>query len=252
MYDLLIVDDESFVREGIQRTYDWGSYGFHVIDVADNGRAALEIVGRKRPHVVLTDIVMPEMDGLEFSEQVHRLYPGVNVVLLSAHKDFQYARKAIQFGVKGYLVKPIDETELSQLFSSLCHHLDHGTNPQSVDHGESAAPPPAADSSNSQYIRIAKQFVQEHMEKKIYLEDMGNLLHITPGHFRAVFKKETGINFIDYVIEAKMSQAKTLLLNSGYKVKDISLSVGYEDYTYFCRTFKKAVGCTPLEYRSMN
>lgn len=250
MYDLLIVDDEEIVRNGMKSTFNWSDYGFQVVDTADNGRTALEIVKAKHPHVVFTDIVMPEMDGLEFTEQVKQLYPEVNVVLLSAHKDFKYAHKAIGFGVIGYLLKPIDETELEKVLALLRSRLSQSAN-KDVENDRL----PEFDSTekkDNNYIRKAKQYVWDHYEKKIALDEVSRLLFITPNYFGYIFKRETGQNFIDYVILVKIEKAKKLLRNSDYKIKDISQKIGYEDYSYFCRTFKKIVGCTPHEYRSIH
>src|SRR5690606_8127923 len=123
VYNLMIIDDEQFVREGIKSSYNWRNYGFQVVNTASNGREALNMIEHKRPHVVLADIVMPEMDGLEFSKQVSLLYPEINIVLLSAHKDFRYAQRAIESGVKGYLLKPIDPLELEKTFQALRNQL---------------------------------------------------------------------------------------------------------------------------------
>lgn len=251
MYDLLIVDDEPYMREGIKSTYDWNSYGFQVVDTAENGREALEIIRIKRPHVVLTDIVMPEMDGLEFMEQVNRLYPEVNVVLVSAHSNFKYAHKAISHGVKGYLLKPIDEIELEVVFNSLREQLIGNVSKET----KSQHAPIEFEYSNTtdnNYISRAKQYVMDNYEKRITLEEVSRYLYITAGYFGFIFKKETGCNFIDYIVSVKLDRAKHMLRHSDYKVKEISLRIGYDDYTYFCKIFKKIEGCTPLEYRSMN
>lgn len=250
VYSLMVVDDEQFVREGIVSSYNWHDYGFQVVNMAGNGKEALDIIKLKRPHVVLADIVMPEMDGLEFSKQVNLLYPEVNVVLLSAHKDFEFAQRAIAFGVKGYLLKPIDPLELEKTFHALRIQLGEsetkgGNDSESIETEHDL-------NTYSQYIKAAKQYVWDNSEYKITMEDISKKLYISAGYFGFIFKKETGVNFIDYVIEVKMAKAKKLLLSSNCKVKEIAAKVGYDDYTYFCKIFKKMAGCTPLEYRSMN
>lgn len=255
MYNLLIVDDEQYVREGLRCSYNWSRYGFQVMDTAENGRMALEIIKHKRPHVVLTDIVMPEMDGLEFTRHVRLLYPDVNVVLVSSYENFHYARRAISYGVKGYLLKPIEEEELTSVFNSLRHRLvsdgARGLDKQRDAHTVDTIAG-AERFDDNEYILKAKQFVQDHYEDRITLEEVSKHLHITAGYFGSIFKRETGQNFIDYVISIKMDKAKNMLRYSDSKVKDISARLGYYDYTYFCKIFKKNEGCTPLEYRTMN
>lgn len=106
---VLIVDDEFLLCEHIRRTIDWDNLGMEVIGSAYDGERALQIIADQAPQIVLTDISMPTMDGLELSKQIHKKYPEIAVIIISGYGEFQYAQTAIRYGVKQYLLKPVDK-----------------------------------------------------------------------------------------------------------------------------------------------
>lgn len=101
----MVVDDEHFVREHFERRIPWEDAGFIWLGAAQNGREAIEMMERELPHIVLTDITMPVMDGLEFAKYVRDRWPKVKVIFLTAHDEFAYAQKALVLGAKNYLLK---------------------------------------------------------------------------------------------------------------------------------------------------
>lgn len=108
---ILIVDDEILVRQGIRHHLDWERFGFRIVGEAANGKEALELMDRLSPHIVITDIVMPVMDGEEFTRVLKAHYPQVEVVVLSSYGEFHYVRSTFQSGVADYILKPKLETE---------------------------------------------------------------------------------------------------------------------------------------------
>ncbi len=124
MYSVLLVDDEEEVLEVIKKKLDWEALGFEVAGSAANGVEALEFVEAHQPDVVLSDIRMPYMNGLEFAKQVHELYPDINMIIFSGFDDFEFAKSAISLGVKDYLLKPIDTAELFDIFKKTKQRLD--------------------------------------------------------------------------------------------------------------------------------
>lgn len=248
MHKLLIVDDEEYVRNGLKKRFSWQEFGFRVIGTCKNGREALDFVSMHQTHVVLTDIKMPEMGGLELATHIHRSFPQIHVILLSAYNEFKFAQQAIKAGVKGYLLKPAEEEDVKELFTSISQTLALASEqrPSFVSDAESSS----YISKEKQLITLAKQYVDEHMEHKITLQDVAKELYVTAAYFSIFFKKETGQNFIDYVTGVKIQKAQRMLQFSDFLVKDVAHYVGYDDYSYFCKLFRKYTGKTPLDYRS--
>ena len=123
-YRVLLVDDEEEIRAGISRKIDWDSLGFTLAGEADNGEEALELAELVRPDVVLTDIKMPFMDGLELCRRLKRILPAAKTVVFSGFDDFEYARQAVGMGVSEYIMKPINAQEMSGVLLRLKDQLD--------------------------------------------------------------------------------------------------------------------------------
>ncbi|KWX84431.1 hypothetical protein AMQ83_29190 [Paenibacillus riograndensis] len=117
---MLIIDDEQLVRKGLQMTVDWNRHGMIVVDDAPNGALGWEKVVRHEPDVVITDIVMPEMNGIELAHKIRKAYPNVKILFLSCHRDFAYAQQGIQIGVSDYIVKTsMDEEEVGRCLDKI-------------------------------------------------------------------------------------------------------------------------------------
>lgn len=124
MYKVLIVDDEPMIREGLRTLIPWTSYGFEIIDSASNGREALEKYHNHHFDLIIADIRMPEMSGITLVETIREHDKDVHFMILSGYADFDYARKAINARVTGYLLKPVDEDELIEYLEKLKKKLD--------------------------------------------------------------------------------------------------------------------------------
>lgn len=109
---LVIVDDEPILLEGLVKTYDWNGMGYEVVGFAQSGEQALKVIREKKPHVVLTDIRMKQISGLMVMEEIKKENPECQFVVLSAYRDFEYAKKACDLGAFAYLLKPIEDEKL--------------------------------------------------------------------------------------------------------------------------------------------
>jgi two-component system response regulator YesN len=112
MYKLIIVDDEEEVRKGVLKKIEWDKYGFEIVGEAENGREALDIAERTFPDVVITDIKMPFMNGIELAKHLRDRFPTTKVIILTGFDEFEYAHKAIKLNVIEYVLKPISAKEL--------------------------------------------------------------------------------------------------------------------------------------------
>jgi len=124
MYKIFLIDDEDEVREAIERKTDWAAFGFELAGAFGNGRDALEAAETTVPDLVITDICMPFMDGLELTARLGERYRDVRTVILTGYEDFDYAKRAISLKVHEYLLKPINFGELTELLGRLKRELD--------------------------------------------------------------------------------------------------------------------------------
>jgi two-component system response regulator YesN len=124
MYRVLLVDDERIITEGMAKVIDWKSIGTDLIGTARNGIEAFSIIQQKRPDIVISDIKMPGMNGLELVVKVHSAFPEVRFILLSGFSEFDFAKQAMAFGVKHYLLKPCNENTIMDAVTELCEELN--------------------------------------------------------------------------------------------------------------------------------
>ena len=124
MYKIMIVDDEKLIIEGLRNLIDWGKLGCNIVATANNGEDALEKLKQNKVDIIITDINMPVINGLELIKKVKAKYEKINFIILSGYDDFLYAKKAIEYGVNGYILKPINEDELEESLLSIIRNIN--------------------------------------------------------------------------------------------------------------------------------
>ncbi len=250
MYKILIVDDEYEIRNGLFKYFPWNEVGFDVVGQAGNGKEALDFILNNCVDVVLSDIIMPVMSGVELAEELYKLNKGIKVIFLSVHKDFEYAKKALEYGVKNYIVKSTKYNELVSVFSKLKNELDQENNRQIVGNNLNNKPQVVGELCyNEKIIAVIMKYV-EHNLKDANLENAAEKVHMNVDYISRLFKQVTGQRFTDYVIMVKMKKAAQLLNNINYKTYEISEIVGYSNPKNFTRTFKSFFKKSPREYRN--
>lgn len=123
-YKVILVDDEEEVIDVMEAKIRWNELGFEVVGSATNGVKALELIEKLQPDVVLTDIKMPYMDGLELARRVRADYPNIYIMLCTGFDEFEYAKEAVHLEIKEYMLKPINAVELSECLTRLKDTLD--------------------------------------------------------------------------------------------------------------------------------
>lgn len=124
MYKLLLVDDEVLVREAIAENIHWNELGYELLSVCENGKEAIEYIKKNKVDVVITDICMPFIDGIDLSKYIYENHLPINVIIFSGYNEFEYAKKAIKYGVSEYLSKAVTAYELSEILGNLKKNLD--------------------------------------------------------------------------------------------------------------------------------
>lgn len=123
MIRIMIVDDEPIIRAGLSRVIPWDSLGCEVVAIAENGEAALAQIDTAQPDIVISDIKMPRMDGLELMRILHERRMGCRGILITGYKEFDYARRAVKYGVREYVLKPVDQDQLTESLKKLVEEI---------------------------------------------------------------------------------------------------------------------------------
>jgi len=124
MYSVFIVDDEPIVLDGIRTTIDWENSSFSFAGEASDGEIALSMIQEIKPDILITDIKMPFMDGLELSSTIKKTQPWIKIIILSGHDEFDYAKKAISIGIEDYILKPFTSKEILLSLNKAASQID--------------------------------------------------------------------------------------------------------------------------------
>jgi two-component system response regulator YesN len=246
MYRLLIVDDEEDIRRGLAEFFPWNEIGFEVADTVENGKRALECVRKGGIDVVFCDIRMPVMSGIELAKAIFEENPRMPVVFLSAFKDFSYAQKAIQYGVRDYVLKPTSYEGIRSVFRKLKKELDYGLPAAHPEGKESTEESPVG---RTDAVLAAIKGYAEREYARATLKGAARVAHMNPQYVSRLFKERTGENFHTFLTRIKMEKAAQLLHDVDYLTYEVSEIVGYSNPKNFTRTFKKHFGVSPREYR---
>lgn len=228
---ILIVDDEPLVRSSLRFALAELPMGCQVVGEADNGEDALEQSRRLLPDVVITDIRMPGMSGLEFLETVRKTDHVTQFIIVSGFSDFEYARQAMRFDVVDYVLKPVKSGELGKALANCMARLEKVCD--AMPEG-----------------RKLVQYIQDHFTSPLRLEQLATLFNFSPKYISCLVKNEVGLGFSEFLLSLRMKRAAELLGRTQQDVQTISHTVGYEDPQYFHRIFKKTTGKTPLQFRN--
>jgi YesN/AraC family two-component response regulator len=264
MYKFLVVDDEELVRRGFRKKIAWAEAGFEFLEPCKNGREAIQRIEQEHPDVVMTDICMPLVDGLEVAAYIADRFPEIIVIVLSGYDEFEYARSALRSRVAEYLLKPITSRELSALVTKLKMRLDETASRRSeLEAAGEPSKSPATELTPKQLhadvsrsfsmakLAEAREYIdRNYANKKLSVDEICRDLFISPSYFSRLLKQHWGKTFIDALTEYRVEKAKQLLSDSDWKTYAIAGEVGYSDPHYFSTIFKKATGVTPSEYRS--
>ncbi len=250
MTKVLIVDDEKYVRMGIKSDTDWALIGCEVVGEACNGLEALEVAEKERPDLVVSDIRMPKMDGIELAEKLIEKYPNIKVIFLTAYNEFEYARQAVRIGVSDYLLKPFSDGELEGSIQRLLH-LHPNAPATSSELEEQLIPLKKKEEVSNRYVQSAIEYIEDHYpDSDFSLGALAESMSVSEGHISRLFKAETDISINNYLTKYRIKMAMDYLKDVQVKVYEVAEKVGYQDIAYFSNTFKKLVGKTPSEYQS--
>lgn len=232
--NVLIADDEKISLEMLEMLIDWEALGITLAGQVMNGPELFNKIQELRPEIVVTDIMMPGMTGLEIIAKTLEAGFSPYFIITSAYANFTYARTAMRLGVKDFLEKPIDREEINDALRKIT--VRYSSEP--VNH-----------SAISAVCRTVCDYIDQNFGQKVTLESAAKEVYVSPNYLSSLFKKELGIKFSDYLTDVRMKKAQDLLKGLEYSIEEISSMVGYRDQAYFCNVFQKKNGISPSEFR---
>lgn len=252
MKTCLIVDDEMIMLRALQQHIVWKDYGIEKILTATSMQQAQKIFKELEVDLLLCDIEMPDGNGLELFEWVKSYFPYVECIYITCHPDFKYIQKALRLGSFDYILKPIDYSELDIIIRRVLPQIDknllikehiHKKARQVLSNGREII------ENNSDMIEQIKKYVKNHLSEDIAMVNLADVIHLNAQHMVRVFKNHEGISILEYITHERIDVAKKLLVETNYSIYQIADTVGYSNYSYFTKVFKKLEKMTPQEYR---
>ena len=237
MLNVYIADDEVWITLGLKKLLEKTGIDHFVVGTANNGLVAKEEIGMFKPDVIFTDIRMPGLSGLELLQAIPEVSPDSKVVIITGFAEFSYAKEAVQHHAFDYLLKPIKEEDLERVLTAILKERGE------CEDEEKQAP------VNDKMIDNVIADMREHYMEDISLTSLAAKYNVSMGSLSKMIKDRLQLNFSDYIAALRIQRAKELLSDESLSIQEIAEIVGYNDYFYFTKVFKKIEGISPSKYR---
>ena len=242
MYKVIVADDEDRIRNGITKLIRYFDIGFTVCATAKNGLDAIELTKEYSPHLLIMDINMPFINGLEAIKTIREINKDIIIIIISGYDKFEYAQKALEYGVSKYLLKPFSNDEFKEILLKSIDSVKINI--------RNSIPTPTDLNLEKSKDDILDYIKQNYHNPDLCLSHIEEKFNIGRTSIASYIKKETGKTFIDYLTYLKINKAKELLSSSDININKISELLGFNNQHYFSRVFKNHVGLSPLQYKN--
>ncbi|MBC5648460.1 response regulator transcription factor [Christensenella tenuis] len=242
-FKVVVVEDERLIAKNIKRNIERANEAFTVVAIAHDGEEALRYIEALLPDVVVTDIRMPGIDGIELIGILSEQYPSVRKVIISGHDDFPYVKSAIQNGAANYLLKPVNHEELKETLGKIEREYD-------MEKGEAFSKYRPDKKDPEDIAGLVKDYIFKNYEKPIDLSTIADELGFSPSYLTKLFTKYVGVSPNRFLKQHRMTIARQLLSDPSYPIKTVAEMVGIPDPFYFSKSFKQIWEMTPSQFRS--
>lgn len=253
MLRVLIAEDEDIIRKGIAYTMDWVGMGCVIVGEAANGREGVDQILELQPDIVLADIMMPFLNGIEMIRMT-REQVNYKSIILTSYAEFDYARQAIDLKVSDYLMKPVEEEELQKTIGKVSAEIQREREVdmlyQKQAEGIDMQQYYTLAQKDNPYITQMLQMTEDKYAEKISVESIAEELGVSASYLSRKFKNTTGLTYLDFLNKYRIQQAIKLLAGGKYKVYEISDMTGFSDYKHFNAVFKRYTNQSPSEYKN--
>ncbi len=248
MIKILIADDESIERELLSKILC--DNPLITLYQAENGRLAVTYASLYDVDIVLMDIEMPALNGIEASRRILQDKPSSRIIFITAYSLFSYAREAVKLGAIDYILKPVDRDDVLRAVRRAVGQVEAERQLKAArPEAEALDEDEALDKATLMMAKVKKYLEHSYMNYDLSLDSVSSLLNINPSYLSSIFKRCTGTNFLDYITNLRICAAKEYLCDPFKSAAEIASMVGYDSSSYFTRAFKKNTGLTPTEYR---
>lgn len=248
MFRVVIADDEETIRSGLKKLIESYDLNLTVVAVAKDGEEALQFINKYRPEIILMDINMPFMNGLEAIEEITKVDSEAKIIIISGYDQFNYAQKALELGVYSYVLKPIQFREFKntivKAMDSYCKRMWELNKIKDSDFDLETH-----ESIGCQVVN----YIKEHFtQNDLTLKMISDNLHISQSYTAKIVKQQTGCSFTCYLNNLRINMASKILLDKDKSctINEIAEMVGYSSQHYFSRTFKNYTGISPMQYKA--
>ena len=244
MYSVIIIEDEFWTLRGIIEIFPWTKHNMKVVQTFTDSTAALDYIVQNQPDIVITDIEMPDTNGIMLIKKLRERKVRSKILVLSAHSNFSYAQELIKLGIFEYCLKPIHRKDADLVLKRLKFSLDSKSDiVMEADLVESQ-------SANSRFSKIV-QYINDHFSEKLTLNELCSSFNLNPDYCNKLFQKRFGCSYSSYLKKVRMEKA-CYLLRQNISIADVAVQTGYSDYYYFNKVFKSYFGITPYQYKNNN
>lgn len=242
-FPVVIVEDENLIAKNIAKHIEAENSKFKVVGIYSNGEDALKAIKEQPPAVVFTDISMPVMSGLELAAEINRTMSHIKCVIITGYADFEFARQAMHYDVKDYLLKPLDTEELHLVLKNLELSLTEISDKMHSEVGNDSSISP------EEIVSLVKDYVKKHYSEEIDLNSIARALGFSSSYLTKVFNKVENTTPSKVIRSYRMGIAKQLLNDDSLTIQQIASHVGYSDPFHFSKSFKQTVGISPTQYK---
>ena len=256
MLTALLVEDESLMREYLMMNLNNSHNHWVAAACARDGIEATALLNEQHFDLVITDIKMPRMGGLELATHISSNIPNTDIILLTGYDEFNFARTAIRIGVADYLLKPLRDGELHSILDRLASKRNNsdmnGDLTKNITLQSQAAVKSDVVAGNPNIlIQRVRNYIERHYCEQISLSEVADLMDVNPTYLSSIFESEQGESYSKYVLRLRIERAALLLRTHPVgNISDIATDVGYLSAKHFISVFKKYYGMTPSEFRS--
>jgi YesN/AraC family two-component response regulator len=241
MYKLIIIDDDVGTSNNLGSYFPWEEHGFCIAEKFYDGVSAFAYLMQHPVDLIISDIKMPEMNGIELARRLHELKRPELIIFISGYKDFDYAQKAIEYGVSYYCLKPVTYREIKDKLAAIRTTLDARA-------GRPGPLPSDACLRDVQMNKI-KAYIRVNC-RDASLASVASYMQMNQSYLSRLFREQAGENLSVYLTRIRMQQALALLQRDDYRtINEICAQVGYTNAVSFSKTFRKCFGVSPAAYR---